>query len=74
MPMSELKFCIETLGLKDVSTYINSGNVIFETSKIIESLLAERIEKAIHTHFGFPVRVVVRNQKNIGESSKRDSR
>lgn len=70
VPMSELKTCVEELGFENVSTYINSGNVIFEADKTKESDLALKIEKAIHVHFGFPVQVVVRSQKNIEKVAK----
>lgn len=63
--MSELKQCFERLGFKQVSTYINSGNIIFETHLKKESVIVEKIEKSIIQTFGFPVRVVVRNRKNI---------
>lgn len=31
--MSRLKACFEEMGFQNVSTYINSGNVIFESEK-----------------------------------------
>ena len=34
LPMKELKRVLEGLGLGDVRTYIQSGNVIFKTKKM----------------------------------------
>lgn len=32
--MPKLKECFESLGYRNVITYINSGNIIFETKKV----------------------------------------
>ena len=65
--MKKLKGLFETLGFKNVQTYINSGNVIFTTDA---TGLEDTIETAIHTHFGFPVRIVIREDKNIRKLCK----
>jgi len=53
--MSELKNCFEVLGYQNVMTYINSGNVIFETSIVDKVLLVNQCEVAIENKFGFHV-------------------
>lgn len=53
--MSDLKVCFETLGFTHVQTYINSGNVIFETAKTDKAKLVEKCEEAIEEKFGFHV-------------------
>ena len=63
--MTKLKDCFERLDFKDVSTYINSGNVIFETTLKTETAIVKKIEEAIVETFKFPVRVVIRSQENI---------
>jgi len=55
VPMPELKECFEGLGHKEVSTYINSGNVIFESSVKDKEQLVRDCEQAIQTKFGFHV-------------------
>lgn len=65
VPMKELQQCFEDAGYDDVQTYINSGNVIFNTKKIDEVRLAAAIEGAIEKWFGFGVRVVVRTGRDI---------
>lgn len=57
--MADLKSCVENIGLQDVSTYINSGNVFFSSSESSEVKLAKKLETAIENTFKLPVRVVV---------------
>jgi uncharacterized protein (DUF1697 family) len=57
--MDRLRSCLEDLGLGDVSTYIASGNVLFESDSKDAIALAETIEGAIEQHFHLPVKVVV---------------
>lgn len=68
--MSRLKTCFEKLGLADVKTYINSGNIIFSNAKFSATELDEVIEKAIKEEFSFDVPVVVRTAKNIQTVAK----
>ncbi|MDR3682069.1 MAG: DUF1697 domain-containing protein [Flavipsychrobacter sp.] len=57
--MAELKKVFEAIGLYDVQTYIQSGNVLFKSNED-EELLREKIEYEIETVFGFSVTVVLR--------------
>ena len=57
--MAELKTCIEALGFEDVSTYIASGNILFETGRSDAAKLETTIERAIEQRFRLPVKVVV---------------
>lgn len=65
--MSKLKKVFESLGFKNVSTHINSGNVVFETDKRDSE---PEIEKALKKGFGFGLRVVLRDAKNIKKLCK----
>src|SRR6476661_6177549 len=62
MKMDELKAVFEECGFENVKTYINSGNVAFDTKKTADAKLAEKIEKAIEAKFDRPVPVMVREQ------------
>jgi len=53
--MADLKTCFEEIGLDEVSTYIASGNVLFEAEKADPVAL----EEAIEARFELPVKVVV---------------
>lgn len=57
--MHALRSCLEGLGLDDVSTYIASGNVLFESRKRDAARLETTIEHAIERTFELPVKVVV---------------
>lgn len=64
--MTDLKALYESLGFKDVLTYIQSGNVIFKAdSKKENTELAGAIEKAIFERYDFDVPVIVRTVEEI---------
>lgn len=56
--MADLKVLYERLGLANVLTYIQSGNVIFESDSSAGELIAQ-LEKAIQEAYGFDVPVQV---------------
>jgi uncharacterized protein (DUF1697 family) len=63
--MKELKACFEELGFQDVSTYINSGNIIFKDSRKNIPELVQRIESGIKAHRKMDIRVVVKSRNEI---------
>ena len=63
--MKELKSCFEELGLRDVSTYINSGNIIFKDSRTNTPALVRLIESGIKAHRKMDIRVVVRSRNDM---------
>ena len=64
--MADLKACFEDLGFDEVSTYIASGNVLFETDEGDAAALATTIEAAIQQRFELPAKVVVLDQRAYG--------
>lgn len=54
--MTELKELFQTLGFVNVQTYIQSGNIVFQSN---ETNLALTIKEAIHDRFTFDVPVQV---------------
>ena len=59
--MKDLKVLFEKMGLSKVDTYIQSGNVVFESDQKESSAdLEMRIQQAIAETFGFDVPVIVR--------------
>lgn len=68
--MQQLRAAVEQAGMKNVSTYINSGNVLFEDSGHTVTELKEIIEKTIESTFSIPVTVMIRSQKDIQAITK----
>jgi uncharacterized protein (DUF1697 family) len=62
--MADLKQMFESLGLSRVQTYIQSGNVLFE-SEADESSLRNRIEQGIEATFGISLVVVLRTAEEM---------
>jgi uncharacterized protein (DUF1697 family) len=58
--MPELKTCFEAAGMTSVTTYINSGNVVFRSGVRGRSRIARLLELAIAERFGLAIRVLVR--------------
>lgn len=65
--MEALRDTFASLGFENVKTYINSGNVIFETAEESESKLADKIERAIETEFSLKIKVMLRTMAEIRE-------
>ena len=69
--MDELRTLYVSLGLRDVQTYINSGNVIFRSQARGLDPLRKRIEKGIEQRFGFHAAVVMRTCSELRETIAR---
>jgi uncharacterized protein (DUF1697 family) len=67
VPMSELKSLHQALGLKDVVTYIQSGNVVFSSDATNPAQLARQIEESFAQKFGFHSQVMVRTSAELEE-------
>jgi uncharacterized protein (DUF1697 family) len=70
MKMADLKECFEGLGFEQVSTYIASGNVLFDSGKTETAKLETKIERAIQERFGLPAKVVVLDRSAYGRIVK----
>ena len=58
--MNELRASFERLGYEDVTTYIQTGNVLFSTPSRRESTIAAAIEEQLDADFGGAPAVIVR--------------
>ena len=79
--MSSLKKSFEALGFPHVTTYINSGNIVFTTKEKDARKLEKRIEQMLSKEYELSSRVVVRSLpemeqlvKNLPRSWSADSR
>lgn len=64
--MPALREIVESLGHRDVETYLQSGNVVFTPGKGARRTLAPRIEAAIAEATGLEVPVLVRTGRELG--------
>ncbi|WP_223596135.1 DUF1697 domain-containing protein [Neobacillus bataviensis] len=60
--MADLKNLLEDMGLQKVKTYIQSGNVLFESDNETERLRGQ-LEEEIEKTFGFTVPVILRTSE-----------
>ncbi len=58
--MDALRAVYESLGLEDVQSYVQSGNIVFRTAKRDMDGLRKKIEDAIERKFGFRSDVILR--------------
>lgn len=65
--MAELVILYESLELKNVKTYVQSGNIIFCTSRISKNGLKSIIEKKIYDNFQFHVPVIILSKIDLKE-------
>jgi uncharacterized protein (DUF1697 family) len=63
--MEALRKMYESLGFKNVKTYIQSGNVIFQATKATTAGLAKEIAKKIQKESGFEVPIIVKEVKEL---------
>jgi len=57
--MADLREAVETMGHAEVSTYIQSGNVLFRAPRQKRAELAERIESELSRRFAMELKVVL---------------
>jgi uncharacterized protein (DUF1697 family) len=69
--MAELKALFEAAGFRDVTTYIQSGNVLFRSKKN-PSDAGTAIANAIRKQYGFDVTVIVRQPDELASVIKKN--
>ncbi|HTA26422.1 MAG TPA: DUF1697 domain-containing protein, partial [Bacteroidia bacterium] len=72
IPMAELKVLYEKAGFKNVTTYIQSGNVVFSADKKEINTLSEKIQQLIFKKYGFTVPVIIRTVDEIESVIKKN--
>jgi len=63
--MTELKACFETLGFKNVRTYIQSGNVLFSADETDQVMLTSQLEDTLSITFNYHSRAVIRSDAEM---------
>ena len=64
VPMAELRAMVESLGMRSVLSYVQSGNLVFDASGS-PAKAAEAIEEGISATFGLEVPVIVRTSRQV---------
>ncbi|GAA4696865.1 DUF1697 domain-containing protein [Nocardioides conyzicola] len=64
-PKAAIVAAVEKAGFTDVETYINTGNVRFDTTLRSRAKIETALEKAFEAEAGFPVPTVVFTQKEL---------
>jgi uncharacterized protein (DUF1697 family) len=68
LPMKELAGILEDLGCEKVKTYIQSGNVVFQSKKEQPHELAGEITAKILEHYGFEPKVILLEKSDLQDA------
>lgn len=68
LPMRELTPMFTACGFRNVQSYIQSGNVVFEAAADVTAKLLSRISNQIAEQYGFECPIVLRTQKELEEA------
>ncbi len=65
LPMKDLKSILEKLGVEEIKTYIQSGNVVFNYNENDITGLSQKITAEIKRNHGFEPRIIILKKKDI---------
>jgi uncharacterized protein (DUF1697 family) len=68
--MVDLKKCFESMRFSDVTTYIQSGNIIFKSEEKDKIKLTDKIEKALSKTFNYNAKAVIISYKELKDAVK----
>lgn len=71
VPMKELRELFESLGLTDVRTYVQSGNVVFTAPSRGAGAIVNELEKAVADSFGVNTNVLLRSKSELEKVATR---
>ena len=63
--MERLRGSFAAMGFRGIKTYVQSGNVVFETATNTRDALTRKIEEGIRCDFGFSVVVILQTAKEL---------
>jgi len=63
--MDHLRQLFSGLGFRNVETYVQSGNIVFQTQTENPAAVSKRIGETIHHSFGFDTPVIVRTSDQM---------
>jgi uncharacterized protein (DUF1697 family) len=65
--MEALKTLCTSLGFENVQTYIQSGNIVFQSAQKKTAVLQDTLSNAIETTFGFEVSVLIKTSAALAK-------
>ena len=65
LKMDSLLKVYESLGLRDVKSYIQSGNVLFNTTYTDTRSMKEELQNRIRSRYGLEVTIIIRNRREL---------
>ena len=65
LPMVTLRQIYQDLGFSGIKTYLQSGNVVFESPQTDQAVLTKQIEASIEQSCGYAVLVFVRSKDEV---------
>lgn len=66
--MKDLRSLMKDLGFQKVDSYIQTGNVVFETEKEVKDQLSESISSSVEANHGFRPEVLVLDREELLEA------
>ena len=69
LPMADLRAICESAGLEKVRSYIQSGNLVFQSDKL-EAVIAAKLEDEIESRFGFRPRVQILPAEDVSKAAR----
>ncbi|PZR15560.1 MAG: DUF1697 domain-containing protein [Flavobacterium psychrophilum] len=66
--MESLRKLLEDNGLKNIKTYIQSGNVVFDSAEKSKDKLAETFHSLIKKEYGFDITIFILNRDSLEKS------
>ncbi|MDX9865873.1 MAG: DUF1697 domain-containing protein [Anaerolineaceae bacterium] len=69
LPMRELKDILAGIGLQDIATYIQSGNVVFTAEQTDTAVLSQTIREAVAHSHGFAPQVLLLTAEELAQAA-----
>lgn len=63
--MKDLALSLENIGLLNVKTYLQSGNIIFESEKMDRIMIAKGIERCIKSTYNYEVPAIILKKEEL---------
>src|SRR5258706_13600349 len=72
LPMRDLVVLFDEVGCTNVSSYIQSGNVVFDCSAVLAKKVGASVSALIEKRLGLRVPLVVRSAAQMGEVARKN--